>query len=192
MTSDNKPTDNLLEQLYTARKQQHPAPSSIKKNVRLKQSADRDLKKSLQRLSYAAVSACTLVLIGLIFVHQTRFNSPAMQYQIVQLHSLNSESMTLSDDINQRYAKHYNDYLNSQKNYAQHHQKVATLKKVDSGWQLETCDQQIVSVSNELLLALSHINKLDTQLNTGDIVDIAFDQSGIILAIQHSGRVLQC
>lgn len=40
--------------------------------------------------------------------------------------------------------------------------------------------------------ALSNIQQIDSQILSGDAVEIAFDQSGIILGITRSGNHLRC
>lgn len=59
-------------------------------------------------------------------------------------------------------------------------------------WQLKTCDDEVMQLSDELISALTQIQQIDMQLNSGDVVEIAFDQSGIILGIQRSHAPLSC
>ncbi len=62
----------------------------------------------------------------------------------------------------------------------------------DQGWQLKSCDDEVLQLSNELIEALSNIKQIDAQISSGDTVEIAFDQTGIILGITRSGNYLQC
>ena len=192
MTKQNQQSDDVLEQHYAKRKLQHPAPASIKRHVLAKQQDNQSTAYIFRRISYVAAAASTLLLFSLLVIQQSDPVSTELNYQIVQLHSLDTNTEDLSDSINNRYAKHYNDYLTQKKTYAAHHKTKAALNLTDEGWQLKSCDNEILQLSNELIAALSNIQQIDTLISSGDAVEIAFDQTGIILGITRSGNHLSC
>lgn len=192
MTKLNHHSDDALEQHYAKRKRQHTAPAAIKRHVLAKQQDNQSITYIFRRIGYVAIAASTLLLMSLLLIQQSDQVSPEINYQVVQLHSLDTETEGLSDSIKSRYANHYNDYLAQRKTYAAHHKAKAVLHLVDAGWQLKSCDNEVLQLSNELIAALSKIQQIDTQINSGDAVEIAFDQTGIILGITRSGNHLRC
>jgi hypothetical protein len=190
MTKPNEHTDDSLEQLYANRKLQHSAPASIKRHVLTKQQDNHSTAYIFKRISYVAVAASTLLLMSLLLIQHSDQVSTELKYQVVQLHTLDTER--LSESINNRYADHYKNYLTQQKTYAAHHRTKATLQLMDDGWQLKSCDNEVLQLSKELIAALSNIQQIDTNIGNGDAVEIAFDQTGIILGISRSGNHLRC
>jgi hypothetical protein len=192
MTKQNENTDEALEQHYARRKLQHPAPASIKRQLLTKQQDNQGTAYIFRRISYVAAAASTLLLMSLLLIQQSDPISAELDYQLVQLHTLETNTETVSDSINNRYANHYYDYLAQKKTYAAHHKSKAVLHFVDEGWQLKNCDDEVLQLSSELIAALANIQQIDTQISSGDAVEIAFDQTGIILGITRSGNYLSC
>jgi hypothetical protein len=195
MTKQKQYTDEELKQLYTQRKAQHTAPLSIKRQLLAKQQDNQSTTFIFRRMSYVAVAASTLLLMSLLLLQQTEPIRVDDGYQIVQIHTLKQPASGQSVDIKHRYANHYQDYLAQKELYAAHHKTKARLNFVDDGWQLTSCNNETkatLQISNDLIAALSNIQQVDTHINTGDIVEIAFDQTGIILGITRSGNHLQC
>lgn len=195
MTEQNKHSDKTLEQLYTERKAQYTAPASIKRHLLVKQQASINSRYIFRRISYVATAACTLLLFGLFSLQQMQNSTPPTFYSVIHIHSLDTQNTPVTterQEINARYAKRYKEYLKQQNTFALHHNKQAMLKKMDNGWQLKTCDDEIMFMSNELVAALANIHQLDQKLNSGDIVNIAFDSSGIILTVGLSNKQMLC
>jgi hypothetical protein len=192
MTKPNQHTDDALEQHYAKRKLQHHAPASIKRHILAKQQDNKFTAYIFRRISYVAVAASTLLLMSLLLIKKSDQVPAELSYQLVQLHTLEINTEHLTDSFKNRYAKHYNDYLAQKKTYAAHHKTKAVMHLVDEGWQLKNCDDEVLSLSNELIAALSKIQQIDTQIINGDAVEIAFDQTGIILGITRSGNHLRC
>lgn len=192
----NKPdpqSDEALQQLYVRRKNQYSAPASIKRHILTRQQQDKQSTAYIfKRISYVAVAASTLLLISLLLLQQADQVPTKYQYQVVQLHTLDVEPEGLSASINHRHAEHYKNYLAQKRTYAAHHKSKAMLQLVDDGWQLKSCDNQVLQISNELIAALSQIQRIDSHISSGDAVEIAFDQTGIILGITRSGNHLRC
>jgi hypothetical protein len=192
MNKQNDQSEDALQQHYARRKRKHPAPASIKRHVMAKQQENHGTAYIFRRISYVAVAASTLLLMSLLLIQQSKQVSTELNYQVVQLHTLDTNIEPLSDRIKNRYAGHYNDYITQKKKYAAHHKTKATLHLADDGWQLKGCDDVVLQLSNELVAALINIQQIDSQISTGDAVEIAFDQTGIILGITRSGNYLTC
>lgn len=192
MTKQDPQSADGLEQQYVKRKRQHPAPASIKRYVLAKQQENQSTAYIFKRIGYVAVAASTLLLMSLLILQHSNQDSTQINYQTVQIHTLDIEPERASDGINNRYAAHYKNYLAQKKTYAAHHKSKAVLHLVDTGWQLKSCDNEVLQISHELIAALSNIQQIDSQILSGDAVEIAFDQSGIILGITRSGNHLRC
>jgi hypothetical protein len=195
MSSPNKPTDDTLHDLYRQRKNQHAAPASIKRTVLVKQQSMLNTQQIWRRIGHVAVAASTLLLCGLVYWHYYawQISGPqiaATQYTTIELHSLAAANQ--SADITERYAKHYNDYLSQQSVLVLHHKKQAVLRQTDGDWQLQTCDLQVVKVSQQLIQALRNIHQIDVNLKNGDNVELRFDKNGIILSISQSKTYMHC
>jgi hypothetical protein len=192
MTKPNEHNEDALKQLYAKRKLRHLAPASVKRNVLAKQQDNQGTAFIFRRISFVALAASTLLLMSLLLIQQSDQVVTEINYQTVQLHTLETNTERLSDSIKNRYADHYNSYLAQKKTYAAHHITKAALRFVDDGWQLKSCDDEVLQLSNQLIAALSNIQQIDAQISSGDAVEIAFDQTGIILGITRSGNYLQC
>jgi hypothetical protein len=192
MTKPNEHNEDALKQLYAKRKLRHLAPASVKRNVLAKQQDNQGTAFIFRRISFVALAASTLLLMSFLLIQQSDQVVTEINYQTVQLHTLETNTERLSDSIKNRYADHYNSYLAQKKTYAAHHITKAALRFVDDGWQLKSCDDEVLQLSNQLIAALSNIQQIDAQISSGDAVEIAFDQTGIILGITRSGNYLQC
>lgn len=194
MTKPHKISEVDLSDLYQKRKQKHQSPSSVKRSVMSHSRQDQHWRPIFNRIGAVAIAASTLLLIALVTVHQGNLNKPVQtgEYTFVELHSLDQQVNDLASNVRARYAEHYNDYLKQKQILARHHKKAAVLNLYEDGWELTTCDQELVKISNELVLALQKIDKVGTQFSNGDFVDIEFDKNGIIIGIQQSPRYQHC
>lgn len=195
MASPEHPSDEQLARLYQQRKQAHPAPALIKRQLVARYSQRTENRFAWRRLSHVALAASTLLLCSLLFWHQQRWQDPiaddvALNYTSIELHSLAAEKQSTA--LTERYARHYQDYLSQQQLFAFHHKKHAILSLQPQGWQLHTCDQQIVQVSAPLIDALRAIHQIEGNLHSGDNVEVWFDKSGIILGIRPSQQAWHC
>ncbi|MEP2651912.1 MAG: hypothetical protein ABJH06_07935, partial [Paraglaciecola sp.] len=186
MTEPKDPSEDTLSVLYSKRKSEYRAPTTIKRKILKAQLTENTHTAIFNRISYVAVAASTLLLVGVILLRQEQLNMPELTYQTVEIHSLKPSNELSSASIRNRYAQNYKTYLEHQKAFAQHHQKHATLTVTGKFWELKTCDDEIMQISEELIVALNKIQRIDSKLSSGDIVQIAFDQSGMILGIQGS------
>jgi hypothetical protein len=195
MPNSDKYSDETLNRLYQQRKAQNAAPAGIKRQVLAKHQAAMTSQQIWRRMTHVAVAASTLLLCGLVFWHHYSWQSVEQEiattnYTTIELHSLAPSKQ--SDAISERYAKHYNNYLSQQQVLAFHHKKQAVLQQTEDGWQLQTCDQQIVKVSQDLIDALRNIHQIEGTFKNGDNVEMRFDKSGLILGIKPSAKLAHC
>ena len=108
------------------------------------------------------------------------------------MHTLASQPSSPRESINSRYAEHYQQYLSQQALLAQHHSRPSRLNIRDGKWELRTCDEELLSISGELVAALHEIGQVDAVLKTGDPVEVLFARSGIILGIRASEQTMMC
>jgi hypothetical protein len=185
MTKSVKPNENELSELYQQRKQAHRAPRSIKQFLQANNTDANTWSYFFNRIGGVAAAAGILLLVGLVVVQKQNFDQPIYNesYSVIELHSLDIQKQSLNDNVRSRYAKHYNDFLKQKQVLAKHHSKAAVLKQFDDGWELTTCNQELVKISNELVSALREIDRVSNTLKTGDWVGVDFDRNGIIIAI---------
>lgn len=193
MTKPNKTTEVDLNELYQQRKAKYAAPSIIKRKVMSENHSGWNWQSIYQQFGAIALAASTLLLIGLISLQQLpNQQKPLMVYRTIEVHDLQPEEIGTAEQIRNQYAARYNQYLAQRQTFAFHHQKSAILHQANSGWEMTTCDQELVKVSNDLLMALIGINKIESKIENGDSVEIMFDESGIILGIKQAKQALHC
>lgn len=199
MTKLNKEHQTQLSELYQQRKCAYKAPSSIKRHIL--HAADK--KKGTNWLNFnllnwtrgISLAAATAFLVSLIAIQRNDafwLKKNIVQVQVVEIHTLANESHSISQDIQIKYAKNYQQYLQKQEFSAHHHRKKALLNITNSGWELSTCNLEIVKVSSDVLQALSNLERIEKNLVQGDNVDIYFNRDGNIVAISQSKDYPSC
>ena len=190
--SSNQQVD--LNQLYQKRKKHVHAPAAHKRQLMEHDIFTAPWQKWLHRAGQVAIAASTLLLVGLVAMqHYDLKQVPKpQQYTLVEIHSLDNEKGRLSENVRHKYVQHYQAFLKQKQMFAQHHKKSAIIQQLDDGWELKTCEEELVKISDELVSALYDINSIDTSLKTGDRVEIAFDRTGIILGIIRSEQAAMC
>lgn len=191
----NELNDSSLASLYQARKAQIKAPPAIKRSTLNAQRSGLQNRHMWQHLGNVALAASTLILVLITFWHHRAWYDSSQvfankTYTQVTLHSLAPTKQ--SQAISERFATHYADYLAQRDVLVMHHQKHAVLAQVSDGWQLQTCDAQIVRVSQGLIDALRNIQQIEGRFHQGDFVDVRFGKNGIILGIERSMQGMHC
>ena len=192
----DKPNNDTadLGALYQKRKSRIRSSASDKRKIMEQGLTQPFWQKWFNGIGQVAIAASTVLLIGLLAIQQTNFTMKEQktEFTVVELHSLDTEEQPLSENVRQRYAQHYNSYLKQQALFARHHKKAAIISQFDDGWELTTCDKELVKISDELVNALYQIDSIESSLKPGDSVEITFDKSGIILGISRSKQVAMC
>lgn len=194
MTKLHRISDLDLSDLYQKRKQKHKAPGSIKRAVVLNNTQSRIVWPSFNMLAGVGVAASLMLLVSLIVVQQSQFNLPLKRTELtlIEVHSLDTESLSLAENVRQRHAQHYQNYLRQQQILASYHKKSAVLNLAAEGWELRTCEKELLRISSELVAALQHIDRVDSGLKNGDYVDVDFDKNGLIVAITPAKSLPHC
>lgn len=194
---ENAPKSHIesqMSELYQARKTKHKATSSMKRSVLKQLEQGPSWLSAMNRIQHVAIAAGTLLLISLIAMqlHEIRQPTVDIAHATIESHNIDTGSSDNGNTLSQRYAKHYQDYLMQKALLASHHQKSGILSQYDDGWELVTCEQELVKISQELVDTLMKMDVINASLKTGDSVKIAFNVSGLIVGIEPSAAPLQC
>ncbi len=194
MSNRSKPSETDLSSLYQQRKSQTKAPSAIKRKVLQRADQKKPTKTVWLRFQYLAIAASTFVLFAIVYFQQYRFNhGPApLRYTQVELHTMESESTDQFAHLNHQYQTSRKLYQQQQALMVAHHSKQAVLHRSDNGWEMQTCDQQLVAVSRDLIDKMLLSETASTKIKSGDSVDILFNQAGMIVSIRPAPKALIC
>ncbi|GAB5379595.1 MAG: hypothetical protein Alis3KO_29910 [Aliiglaciecola sp.] len=186
--------ESQMSELYQQRKSKHRANSSMKRGVLKNLEHSGSWFTAMNRIQHVAIAAGTVLLISLIAIQLHQIRQPVTQITqaTIELHSISSQDSNEDNALGQRYAQHYQDYLKQKALLASHHQKSAILSQFDEGWELVTCKQELVKISQELVDTLKKMDAVNASLKTGDSVKITFNVSGLIVGIEPSPAPLQC
>jgi hypothetical protein len=196
MTDSNRTEQDPLNQLYENRKRNIHAPGGIKRKMmyEAKQASKGNAKHWFNRIQYSAFALATLLLVGVVMVQQKQMldiGTP-MRYTSVQLHTLPGQTAQDYSHISEKYRSHVQAYEQQQAILIAHHSKQAVLRMSPQGWEMQTCDNEMVAVSSELIARLTLDKLVTPQLKSGDSVNIAFNQAGRIISITPATQPLQC
>ncbi|WJG09766.1 hypothetical protein [Aliiglaciecola sp. LCG003] len=186
--------EQQFSDLYQGRKNKIQSPSSVKRRVLQDANKGSNWYSMLNRFQHVAIAAGTLLLISLVALqfHQLQNPIEELSYTTVELHSLDGEKGADFGQIRRLYSQHYNDYLQQKAFLALHHQKSAILQQLDDGWELKTCNQELVKISKQVVETLQKMNLVGMSLKSGDSVQIAFNASGLIVGLHPSKIPLVC
>ncbi|MBC3766184.1 hypothetical protein [Neptunicella marina] len=186
MTERNQ---DQLNQLYEQRKQQYKSPSAIKSHLLAKNKARNKPTRSSNLINWTfGVTALSALLVLFQYMQLNQHQAQPLQITRVQVHSLHQESNnTNNNSVSQQgkvqLAQNYARFLKSQELLVAHHQAAATLLNNQDGWRLQTCDKQLVEITQPLVEAMEAQGRFEQHLNNGQMVLIDFDQQGHIVAI---------
>lgn len=198
---DQSSSEAQLQQLYAQRKQATSAPASSKHKVMRQARQHAREQGSKQRhllvhinwfnwLSGISATAATCLLFMLL-VNQPLFEQPQVVVQVEyhDLQNLAAAKPSLAKQLRVKYDQQYQHLLVQQQRTALHHSRGAQLLQSEKGWQLITCDQQKMHISQQLLAALGKANRLPAEVTNGQWVTIDFDKQGRIIGIQTTTEV---
>jgi hypothetical protein len=199
MTEQDNHKDTDLTELYQQRKAAYKAPSSVKKNIirtaKNKQTISMTEFNFISWTKGISLAAATVLLISLVVIRNNDtswFNQKSVEVSLVEIHSLSDENVPLSQSIRVKYARNYHQYLNQQQTLVSHHRKNALLRLTDEGWELTTCNDELLKISAELVRTLRSVNRIEERLENGDRVDIIFNQDGHIINILQTNALPHC
>ncbi|MDF2178645.1 hypothetical protein P2G88_10330 [Aliiglaciecola sp. CAU 1673] len=190
-------SDEQLNQLYQQHKKRHKT-TKVERHLILtkaRQAQENHAAKSIDPWRWTlGVSLCAglLVLFTLVMGEQGWQYGQQQSPMQVQIHSLNDES-GLHDDTSRlrektqaQKAYHYARYQQGQQLLAAHHQQGAVLVSTENGWEFQTCENELLVLTQALVEQMQNLQRFDNSLRNGDRVEIQFDQQGRIVLITAS------
>lgn len=186
--------DEQLKALYQQRKSQTKPPHSTRQLLLAKARAEQ-VKPSYNLWNWTlGVSLCAALLV--LFQYVGLFHQQWQPtYEVIQVHRWHEESQTeelaavLAEKARIEHADNYARYLQGQQIVTAHHKRLARLVNTEDGWGLQTCDQELVLLTAQLVEQLLNSRRLEQQLKKGDEVEIAYDADGRILTIKPASKL---
>ncbi len=189
---DNDEID--LTSLYQARKKQYKSPAALKRKVLKEAMGAKYSTRFFSGFQQVAIAAGTLLLISLVAIQYYDFNhsQPQLTYTLVEVHSIGEQENNQYAEISRKYDQHYQQFKQKQALLVSHHSKSAVLNQMEGGWELVTCDKELLKVSDELVNTLKEMDLIGDTLQAGDNVNIAFNRYGLIVGIHQSKLNKSC
>lgn len=192
--SDNKFESELARQ-YQQSKLNTKAPLALKQQVLLKAArADKENTTNYARhwSLQLAMAASILVLSFIVFMpHFPDSSRHEVAHNIIEFHSIDN-TPSASEVTNIAYARLEQEYARNTLLIAAV-QKQARLKiNLDGSWQLNTCEQNNILLSKELVAMLDKYALLPELPESGMLVSVGFDEGGHIIQIEPKQSSMLC
>ncbi|MEP4891304.1 MAG: hypothetical protein ABJV04_14855 [Aliiglaciecola sp.] len=186
--------ETRISDLYQHRKSKIQGTASMKRQLMQSTQTQSSLYAWFHNFQHGTFAAATILLIGLVAwqSYEWKQSSDTLRYTSVEIHNIDEQQSQDYQHISQQYQQHYQDYLQQKALLASHHQKSAILTQFENGWELRTCDQELVKISKQLIDTLEQMNLINGNFKTGDSVEIAFNISGLIVGIHPNKTLLKC
>lgn len=204
----NKPDeqfDQKLTQHYKERKARATLTASQQKAL-LNKATHTKPKKFGFTLQFASLACALGVFAFIVFdssnginhTPKTVLNSSFKtidihDYPIIKTHEINQAGSYASSINEQKHALD-SQLANDLRRQQQRHIEYGTLVKVDNDWYIASCnDEVLVQIKQSLLSDLKGKHAVESGLNTGDMLAMAHNGKGQIIALKHAGiGVKQC
>ena len=204
----NKPDeqfDQKLTQHYKERKARTTLSASQQKALLNNASHKKPSRLSftLQLTSLACALGVFAFIVfdssnGINYAPKTVLNSSFKtidihDYSIIKTHEITPSGSYTSAITEQKHALD-TQHANSLRLHQQRHIEYGTLVKVDNDWFIASCnDEVLVQIKQSLLSDLKGKHAVERGLNTGDMLAMAHNGKGQIVALKHAGAgVRQC
>ncbi|GAA0856662.1 hypothetical protein [Aliiglaciecola litoralis] len=183
-----------VSELYQQRKSRHRATASMKRQTLQQAKTSSNWTSLVGKFQLVAIAASTMLLFSLVALqsYEIEHLQPKLEYTSVFIHSFDDTTDQDYSQIKTMYQQHTEDFVQRKALLASHHQKSAVLSQFAHGWELKTCDQELVKISKELVDTLTGMDLINSSLKTGDNVQIAFNAKGLIVGIEPAKNVQQC
>lgn len=200
----NKPDEQFDEKLsnhFKARKARttlsHAQQQALKHSVAQKQ--PKKLGFALQLTSLT----CALGLLAFIVLDSNNVINTAPKtvlntidihdYSFITTHEIDQTGSYASAITQQKHALD-TQLANDLRRHQQRHIEYGTLVKVDNDWYIASCnDEVLVQIKQSLLSDLKERHAVENNINTGDMLAMAHNGKGEIIALKHAGvGVRQC
>ncbi|KAA1150378.1 hypothetical protein [Pseudoalteromonas fuliginea] len=204
MNKPDEPLDQKLTQHYKERKERTTLTAAQQKALLNK--ATHTKPKKPTRLSFTlqlTSLACALgVFAFIVFDNNNSINTTPKtvlktidihDYSIIKTHEINQAGSYASSITEQKHALD-SQLANDLRRHQQRHIEYGTLVKVDNDWYIVSCnDEVLVQIKHSLLSDLKGKHAVESGLNTGDMLAMAHNGKGQIIALKHAGAgVRQC
>ncbi|NVK56455.1 MAG: hypothetical protein HWE26_12635 [Alteromonadaceae bacterium] len=173
-----------FKRAYQSSKQDYPAPGRIKRAVINSQRQQRWLRylPAKEWLALAAAVGCFLILITM--TNQTHLppqNNETLALE-VEFHNYADEPAPVADHRQQLtvYQREYTQNLNTLSAF---YSRRAMLAQHAGSWQFIDCNQQIITVSIDLIEDLRKHKRIDPGIFDGSFVELAFDENGRLMSV---------
>ena len=200
----NKPDEQFDEKLtnhFKARKARttlsHAQQQALKHSVAQKQ--PKKLGFALQLTSLT----CALGLLAFIVLNSNNVINTAPKtvlntidihdYPFITTHEIDQTGSYTSVITQQKHALD-TQLANDLRRHQQRHIEYGTLVKVDNDWYIASCHYEVlVQIKQSLLSDLKGRHAVESNINTGDMLAMAHNGKGEIIALKHAGvGVRQC
>ena len=200
----NKPDeqfDQKLTQHYKERKARTTLSASQQKALLNNASHKKPSRLSftLQLTSLACALGVFAFIVfdnsnGINYAPKTVLNTIDIHdYSFIKTHEINQAGSYASSINEQKHALD-SQLANDLRRHQQRHIEYGTLVKVDNDWYIASCnDEVLVQIKQSLLSDLKGRHAVESNINTGDMLAMAHNGKGQIIALKHAGAgVRQC
>ena len=201
MNKPNEQFDEKLSNHFKARKARttlsHAQQQALKHSVAQKQ--PKKLGFALQLTSLT----CALGLLAFIVLNSNNVINTAPKtvlntidihdYSFITTHEIDQTGSYTSVITQQKHALD-TQLANDLRRHQQRHIEYGTLVKVDNDWYIASCHYEVlVQIKQSLLSDLKGRHAVESNINTGDMLAMAHNGKGEIIALKHAGvGVRQC
>ena len=205
MNKPDEPFDQKLTQHYKERKARTTLTSDQQK-VLLNKATHTNPKKIGFTLQLISLACALGVFAFIVFDNNNTINTEPKtvlnsvlktidihDYSIIKTHEINPSGSYASSITEQKHALD-SQFANDLRRHQQRHIEYGTLVKVDNDWYIASCnDEVLVQIKRSLLSDLKGKHAVESNINTGDMLAMAHNGKGQIIALKHAGNgVRQC
>ncbi len=195
MNKPNEQFDEKLSNHFKARKAlttlSHAQKQALKHSLAQKQ--PKKLGFALQLTSLT----CALGLLAFIVLDSNKVINTAPKtvlntidihdYSFITTHEIDQTGSYASAITQQKRALD-TQLANDLRRHQQRHIEYGTLVKVDNDWYIASCnDEVLVQIKQSLLSDLKGRHAVESNINTGDMLAMAHNGKGQIIALKHAG-----
>ncbi|GAA61488.1 hypothetical protein P20652_3368 [Pseudoalteromonas sp. BSi20652] len=195
MNKPDEPFDQKLTQHYKERKARTTLTSDQQK-VLLKKSTQTKPKKFGFTLQLTSLACALGVFAFIVFDNNNVINTEPKtvlntidihDYSIIKTHEINQAGSYASSINEQKHALD-SQLANDLRRHQQRHIEYGTLVKVDNDWFIASCHGEVlVQIKHSLLSDLKGKHAVESNINTGDMLAMAHNGKGQIIALKHAG-----
>ena len=199
MNKPDEPFDQKLTQHYKERKERTTLTSTQQKAL-LNKATHTKPKKFGFTLQLTSLACALGVFAFIVFDNNNVINTEPKtvlnsvfntidihDYSFIKTHEINQAGSYASTFTEQKHALD-SQLANDLRRHQQRHIEYGTLVKVDKDWYIASCnDEVLVQIKQSLLRDLKGKHAVESNINTGDMLAMAHNGRGQIIALKHAG-----